>query len=71
MTARHHAAATVRRSIDDDELPEGVDASEVEEARMLEAALLGVPYRGRVPDFSTRFASWDPFSLNASAYQSA
>ena len=36
------------------ELPEGVDASEVEEARMLEAALLGVPYQGRIPDFSNR-----------------
>lgn len=35
----------------DHEIPEGMDAREVEEARMLEAALLGVPYEGRMPDF--------------------
>lgn len=29
-------------------MPEGVD---VEEARMLEAAMLGIPYTGRMPDF--------------------
>ena len=48
-------SSSARRPSDDDEdddLPEGVDASEVEEARMLEAALLGVPYQGRMPDFS-------------------
>jgi hypothetical protein len=31
------------------DLPEGIDA---EEARMLEAAMLGVPYQGRIPDWS-------------------
>jgi hypothetical protein len=31
------------------ELPEGIDA---EEARMLEAAMLGVPYQGRIPDWN-------------------
>ncbi len=36
------------------DLPMGVDAHELEEARMLEAALLGVPYQGRIPDFSNR-----------------
>ena len=34
----------------DEELPEGVTAAEREEARMLEAAMLGVPYEGPVPD---------------------
>ena len=38
------------RSVVDDELPEGVTAAEREEARMLEAAMLGVPYEGPVPD---------------------
>jgi hypothetical protein len=33
------------------DLPEGIDA---EEARMLEAAMLGVPYEGRIPDFAQR-----------------
>ena len=33
------------------EMPEGIDT---EEARMLEAAMLGVPYEGRIPDFSQR-----------------
>lgn len=31
------------------DLPEGIN---VEEARMLEAAMLGIPYQGRIPDFS-------------------
>ena len=35
----------------DDDIPEGMDAREVEEARMLEAAILGIPYEGRIPDF--------------------
>ena len=38
------------RSVVDDDLPEGVTAAEREEARMLEAAMLGVPYEGPVPD---------------------
>lgn len=37
------------------ELPEGVDMREIEEARMLEAAMLGIPYEGRMPDFSNRY----------------
>ena len=36
----------------DDDLPEGVTRAELEEARMLEAAMLGVPYEGHVPDGS-------------------
>lgn len=36
---------------DEIELPEGIDT---EEARMLEAAMLGIPYQGRIPDFSNR-----------------
>ena len=36
------------------DLPEGVDEGMYEEARMLEAAMLGVPYEGRMPDFSNR-----------------
>lgn len=36
------------------ELPEGVDARDVEEARMLEAAMLGIQYEGPMPDFSSR-----------------
>ena len=39
------------------DIPEGVDPHEIEEARMLEAALLGVPYVGRMPDFSNRWAA--------------
>lgn len=31
------------------DLPEGIN---LEEARMLEAAMLGIPYQGRIPDFS-------------------
>ena len=34
----------------EDDLPEGITAAEREEARMLEAAMLGVPYEGPVPD---------------------
>ncbi|GFR40299.1 hypothetical protein Agub_g481, partial [Astrephomene gubernaculifera] len=34
------------------ELPEGMSRQELEEARMMEAAMLGVPYEGRMPDFS-------------------
>ena len=34
---------------DEEALPEGVTAAEREEARMLEAAMLGVPYKGPVP----------------------
>ncbi|GBF98850.1 hypothetical protein Rsub_11454 [Raphidocelis subcapitata] len=43
----------------DIDLPEGVD---VEEARMLEAAMLGVPYTGRIPTFSPA-APVDPGAL--------
>ena len=39
------------RGVDDDEpeLPDGINA---EEARMLEAAMFGTAYQGRIPDFS-------------------
>lgn len=36
------------------DLPEGIN---VEEARMLEAAMLGIPYQGRIPDFRNMCAS--------------
>lgn len=39
---------------EEEDLPAGVSSAEMEEARMLEAALLGVPYEGRMPDFSQR-----------------
>ncbi len=35
------------------DLPDGIN---VEEARMLEAAMLGVPYSGRMPDFAREAA---------------
>lgn len=38
------------------DMPAGVD---VEEARMLEAAMLGIPYTGRMPDFGADGAA-DP-----------
>eukprot|EP00798_Chlamydomonas_sp_ICE-L_P022912 gene22912-30091_t len=40
--------------MNDSDIPLGVEAHEVEEAKMLEAALLGIPYEGRIPDFSNR-----------------
>lgn len=39
---------------EDLELPEGFSRHDLEEARMMEAALLGIPYQGRMPDFSAR-----------------
>jgi hypothetical protein len=36
------------------DLPEGIN---LEEARMLEAAMLGIPYQGRMPDFSNAAAA--------------
>ncbi len=53
-TQNHRAAAAaadarVVDSGDEEALPEGVTAAEREEARMLEAAMLGVPYKGPVP----------------------
>jgi hypothetical protein len=41
------------------DLPEGIN---LEEARMLEAAMLGVPYAGRIPDFSAGAAAASPLS---------
>ncbi|KAK9817835.1 hypothetical protein WJX72_002895 [[Myrmecia] bisecta] len=44
------AAAPYPHGGDEDlQLPDGIN---VEEARMLEAAMLGIPYAGRMPDFS-------------------
>lgn len=41
------------------DLPEGIN---LEEARMLEAAMLGIPYAGRIPDFSAAPAPAAPLS---------
>lgn len=41
------------------DLPEGIN---LEEARMLEAAMLGIPYAGRIPDFSAAPAAAAPLS---------
>jgi hypothetical protein len=52
------AAAVTGVAVDHDEvpldLPEGIN---LEEARMLEAAMLGIPYQGRMPDFSNAAAA--------------
>lgn len=52
------AAAVTGVAVEDDEapldLPEGIN---LEEARMLEAAMLGIPYQGRMPDFSNAAAA--------------
>lgn len=52
------AAAVTGVAVGDDEapldLPEGIN---LEEARMLEAAMLGIPYQGRMPDFSNAAAA--------------
>ncbi|GAX75728.1 hypothetical protein CEUSTIGMA_g3171.t1 [Chlamydomonas eustigma] len=57
VNSRQHIGYPSNASENDeamDDLPEGIDAREAEEARMLEAALLGVPYEGRMPDYSAR-----------------
>lgn len=41
----------------DIDLPEGIN---VEEARMLEAAMLGIPYAGRMPGFGPRGPTMPP-----------
>lgn len=46
-------------ALDSLDLPEGIN---LEEARMLEAAMLGVPYAGRIPDFSASAAAATPLS---------
>jgi hypothetical protein len=51
LSSRPHVSDYAEEGV---ELPEGIDAREAEEARMLEAALLGVPYEGQMPDFSSR-----------------
>jgi hypothetical protein len=51
------AAAVTGVGVGGDEpldLPEGIN---LEEARMLEAAMLGIPYQGRMPDFSNAAAA--------------
>jgi hypothetical protein len=51
------AAAVTGIAVGGDEpldLPEGIN---LEEARMLEAAMLGIPYQGRMPDFSNAAAA--------------
>jgi hypothetical protein len=51
------AAAAAVTGVADDvplDLPEGIN---LEEARMLEAAMLGIPYQGRMPDFSNAAAA--------------
>jgi hypothetical protein len=51
------AAAVTGVAVGGDEpldLPEGIN---LEEARMLEAAMLGIPYQGRMPDFSAEAAA--------------
>jgi hypothetical protein len=40
---------TAGRNVDLPDLPAGID---LEEARMVESAMLGVPYTGRLPDFT-------------------
>jgi hypothetical protein len=50
------AAAAVDEPLD---LPAGIN---LEEARMLEAAMLGIPYAGRLPDFSAAPAAATPLS---------
>jgi len=46
------------------DLPDGIDA---EEARMLEAAMLGVPYGGRIPDWGAEAAARDARAASAAA----
>eukprot|EP00878_Enallax_costatus_P028585 GHUV01030885.1.p1 GENE.GHUV01030885.1~~GHUV01030885.1.p1 ORF type:complete len:310 (+),score=123.98 GHUV01030885.1:141-1070(+) len=41
------------------DLPEGIN---LEEARMLEAAMLGIPYQGRMPDFNAAAAAAEQLS---------
>lgn len=50
------AAAALEEPLD---LPEGIN---IEEARMLEAAMLGVPYAGRIPDFAAGGGAPAPLS---------
>ena len=50
--AAGNAGSGSGRRAADEELPDGVTAAEREEARMLEAAMLGVAYEGPVPDGS-------------------
>ncbi len=46
-------ASGLRAAHDDQtELPDGVDAEEARQARMLEAAMFGTAYQGHIPDFS-------------------
>lgn len=47
--AHSNAASSSGRNVDLPDLPAGID---LEEARMVESAMLGVPYTGRLPDFT-------------------
>lgn len=55
----HHGGAHQAPADPPLDLPEGIN---LEEARMLEAAMLGIPYEGRIPDFSAAPAAATPLS---------
>lgn len=63
------AAAGVAGFVEEEplDLPAGIN---LEEARMLEAAMLGIPYAGRIPDFSAAPAAAAPRSPGALEQQS-